>query len=133
MPNSEPNIANDLRAKLQFGANIGWPFTKAEYDALPSRPLAGPEQVRELLDGLRQIHRTPFITSHNHPHDLRTGILKVQRSPSEWFYLYVSIKQEPAGEFATILSLPPGATDPNTGTWYESDSFQTTLRRVDPW
>jgi hypothetical protein len=118
---------------LQFQIGQGWPFTKAEYDALPSKPLGGPEQTRELLEGLRQIHRTPLITSHNHPHALRTGILKVQRSPTEWFYLFVNIEKEPAGEFATILSLPLRATNPNSGTEYESDSFQTTLRRIDPW
>jgi len=138
MLDQTPTVVDSLRQNafsgsatiyvLQFSASQGWPFSENEYAALPRKKVLTPAASEDLLDALAGSGLTAR-RYHNHPRTLRDGLLRIEFSAAEWYYVFFSVLREGNNVYATLKALPRCTSNPNGGQAYESQTFDELVAR----
>jgi hypothetical protein len=112
---------------LDFNPSQGWPFTEQDYADLPRRELGTPDEMNEVFDAFQLDFRSGR-KPHNHPATLSRGIVRIEVSPHEWFYVFFSVMRDSQGDFMELNALPRCSTNPNSGRRYEGKSLGKAFR-----
>jgi hypothetical protein len=109
-----------------------WPFTKADYDRLERVQISSGDAQKALLESILGDSK-PGRTHRNHPATIHRGLLRVEYSQNEWYYVYYSISYDAKESFVGLRALTGNTYDPNYCSSYESLHLQHLLAQHDPW
>jgi hypothetical protein len=132
---NQPTIVEALKTGTINGARVdisfsrfepvnAWTFSDSDYTTI--RRIKSPQKRAAIMSALKN-KSLESPRYHNHPETIRSGVLKLELSDTEWYYVFYKLQVCGPERYADIDALRRCSSNPNSAKNYDNEALYDLL------